>query len=412
MSSQQQSSPLQSRQQQQQQQQQQQLSWHHSQFKDLFPMGLMITLLVAMLCYLMPSLLLVAVSVIKFILLNMNRIPSQILWKPEPCSSRAPPWITKMLRFIGKVQWWCNGCPTNKKKVSSKSLCHQRKLARLWAKRGKHYKRYWGCTKEEATLLCPHREKSSSSSQQMQQQQQQQKQQQQPLQQQMSGHQQEENDYNFDDGDKHGGSNNNHGSDGGDDQGVNDYGDGDFTNNHGAGDSDDNDDGEDNSNNNEQHPQQQQQEEQEQETSRGVILVETLYGEDLLYENELDQIRLQDPQRAGAEWRRPLYDELLTWFHPQQEVAAAANDSPPPHEDEESMDDSENGSQVDNQDQQNEELHLSFDQMMDFDDDNNGNDGDGEIAVISNAMADIALHTSTLFQQDILRQILVETDTL
>ena len=46
------------------------------------------------------------------------------------------------------VAWIFGGTKRTVKKISSKSIRHKAKLAKRKAKRGRHYKRYWGCTKE------------------------------------------------------------------------------------------------------------------------------------------------------------------------------------------------------------------------------------------------------------------------
>ena len=43
---------------------------------------------------------------------------------------------------------WLFGRKTAAKKVSSKSIRHRAKLAKRKAKKGRHFRRYWGCTKE------------------------------------------------------------------------------------------------------------------------------------------------------------------------------------------------------------------------------------------------------------------------
>jgi hypothetical protein len=56
--------------------------------------------------------------------------------------------IDAFLNAVHHGTSWLFGRKTTTKKSSSKSARHKVKLAKCKAKKGHHYKRYWGCTKE------------------------------------------------------------------------------------------------------------------------------------------------------------------------------------------------------------------------------------------------------------------------
>jgi hypothetical protein len=58
--------------------------------------------------------------------------------------------ISKFLDVVDHGIAWLLGRKATAKKISSKSIRHKAKLAKHKAKKGHHYKRYWGCTKEAA----------------------------------------------------------------------------------------------------------------------------------------------------------------------------------------------------------------------------------------------------------------------
>jgi hypothetical protein len=56
--------------------------------------------------------------------------------------------INAFLKAVDHGVSWLFGRKTAAKKLSSKSIQHKAKLAKRLAKKGRHFKRYWGCTKE------------------------------------------------------------------------------------------------------------------------------------------------------------------------------------------------------------------------------------------------------------------------